>query len=149
MRYVIEVEVYDDGDLLTVDIPDFNATTQGEDLCDAIGMATDLVIALLEDRILTGGVLPAPSPLGRSPRFGGTIVVIAVDVSRASIPAVSASKAAELLGVSRARVSQLLRSGRLEGYREGRDTFVTRASLRARIDEAPTAGRPRKTPAHS
>ena len=57
-----------------------------------------------------------------------------------------ASEAALALGVSRPRISQMIKSGRLEGYTKGRATFVTTESVRARLADHPTAGRPRKSP---
>lgn len=49
-----------------------------------------------------------------------------------------------MLGVSRGRVSQMLAAGQLEGFRRGRATFVTRESVKARLVEAPKAGRPHR-----
>ena len=49
-----------------------------------------------------------------------------------------------MLGVSRGRVSQMLAAGQLEGFRRGRAMFVTRESVKARLAEAPKAGRPHR-----
>ena len=67
-----------------------------------------------------------------------------MEASLDTVPAVTASEAAELLGVSRARVSQMLKSGLLMGSRKGRDSFITRYSVDARLREKPKAGRPKK-----
>ena len=74
----------------------------------------------------------------------GRILLVAVEASLDTVPAVTASEAAELLGVSRARVSQMLKSGLLMGFRKGRDSFITRYSVDARLREKPKAGRPKK-----
>ena len=63
----------------------------------------------------------------------GRILLVAVEASLDTVPAVTASEAAELLGVSRARVSQMLKSGLLMGFRKGRDSFITRYSVDARL----------------
>ena len=49
-----------------------------------------------------------------------------------------ATEAAALLGVSRPRITQLISAGGLEGYRQGRNTYVTKASIQARLDERPS-----------
>ena len=67
-----------------------------------------------------------------------------MEASLDTVPAVTASEAAELLGVSRARVSQMLKAGLLMGFRKGRDSFITRYSVDARLREKPKAGRPKK-----
>jgi excisionase family DNA binding protein len=71
-------------------------------------------------------------------------MVIAVSTSLNEIDAVRASEAAELLGVSRARVSHMIRDNLLEGFRRGRDSYVTRDSVNARLADPRPAGRPRK-----
>ena len=107
---------------------------------------------------------PLPElPIGNFPKGGGRILLVAVEAdaqpqssfaygSLTGIPAVdpdappvvSASQAAELLGVSRSRISQMTRSGALEGFRRGRDAFVTVASIEARLAQPPRRGRPKR-----
>lgn len=60
---------------------------------------------------------------------------------------VSAAEAARRLKVSAGRVTQMLDAGLLEGYREGRRTFVSVASIEHRLAESPKPGRPRKSAA--
>lgn len=60
-------------------------------------------------------------------------------------PVVSAAQAAHELGVSARRVTHMLDAGLLEGYRTGKRTFVTTASIAARKAAPRQAGRPRKT----
>lgn len=57
---------------------------------------------------------------------------------------VSATEAAEMLGVNRARVNQLLNSGQLEGCKVGNTWQVYRYSVEARLIEKPKGGRPKK-----
>ena len=59
---------------------------------------------------------------------------------------VSAAEALRMLGVSAGRVTHLLDSDNLQGYRRGRRTYVTVESIEKRAASHPSAGRPR---AHS
>ena len=72
--------------------------------------------------------------LGNEPEHGGRVILVGVDVTRDAIPTVSASEAAERLGVSRPRVTQMLASGALVGWRDGRNTRVTVDSVNARLE---------------
>ena len=56
---------------------------------------------------------------------------------------VSASQAAQDLGVSRGRVTQMMDAGILEGFRSGRSTYITVESINARKLSTPKAGRPK------
>lgn len=90
-----------------------------------------------------GAQLPAPT-FDNAPKHGGHVGVVAVETSLEAVDCVTASEAAEMLGVSRGRVSQMLAAGQLEGWRRGASTFVTRASVHARLTERPHPGRPCK-----
>lgn len=57
---------------------------------------------------------------------------------------ISAAEAARRLGVSPGRVTRLLDSGRLDGYRSGRNTWIIVASVEKRLAEEHPAGRPRR-----
>ena len=117
--------------------------TQGRDAAEAARMAADWLRGEVEHALMAGRELPAPT-FGNAPRHGGSVGVVAVDASLEAVDTVLASEAADMLGVTRGRVSQMLRSGQLEGFQRGRSTFVTRASVQARLSEAPRAGRPRR-----
>ncbi len=117
--------------------------TQGRDVADAARMAADWLRGEVEHALMTGGELPAPT-FGNAPEHGGTVGVVAVEASLEAMDTVLASEAAQMLGVSRGRVSQMIKAGQLEGFQKGRSTFVTRDSVNARLAEAPRAGRPRR-----
>lgn len=57
---------------------------------------------------------------------------------------VSAAEASRRLGVSPGRITHMLDAGVLDGYREGRRTWISVASIEKRLSETPKAGRPRK-----
>lgn len=117
--------------------------TQGRDMAQAVRMAADWLKGEVEHSLMNGMPLPSPT-FGNTAEHGGTIGVVGVETSLEAIDTVLASEAAEMLGVSRGRVSQMLAAGQLEGFRRGRATFVTRESVKARLAEAPKAGRPHR-----
>ena len=107
--------------------------TQGTSLEDAAEMAADWLRGTAEDWLI-GGVEPPEPSLGNEPEHGGRVILVGVDVSRDAIPTVSASEAADRLGVSRPRITQMLASGALVGWRDGRNTRVTVDSVNARLE---------------
>lgn len=144
MLYVYEFELVKDGKHIAAFPYDFDGGTQGIDLAEVSEMAADWLRSEIEYRLMGNEEIPEAT-LGHEPeREGGRVVIVAVDVSLDSVKTVSASKAAEMLGVSNGRVSQMLKDQSLAGYRKGRDTFVTIDSITARLAESPKAGRPKK-----
>ncbi len=107
--------------------------TQGVSLNDAAEMAADWLRGTAEDWLIRGVEPPEPT-FGNEPEHGGRVILIGVEVSRDAIPTVSASEAAEKLGVSRPRVTQMLASGALVGWRDGRNTRITVDSVNARLE---------------
>ena len=143
MLAVYEFEFFDeDGHILAFPF-DMEGGTQGRDPKEAAEMAADWLKGEMEHRLMAGAPLPEAT-FGNDPQHGGRVGIVAVDANLDSIDTVSATDAAELLGVSKARVSQMLASGQLEGYRKGRATLVTLESVKARLADAPKPGRPRK-----
>lgn len=55
---------------------------------------------------------------------------------------ISAAEASRRLGVSAGRVTHMLDSGILEGYRKGRRTYITERSVQARLASGARPGRP-------
>lgn len=108
--------------------------TQGDDYNEACFMAADWLKCVLEDCAMRGIEPPKPT-YGHTPRNGGTNVVIGVEAGLETVRKMSASEAAEVLGVSRSRVSQLMKACLLDGYREGRNTWVTCDSVEARLKD--------------
>ena len=92
---------------------------------------------------ITQGEIPPKATFGHEPSHGGVRLVVSVDATLDDIEKVSAAQAAELLGVSRSRVTAMLHSGLLEGWKDGRNTWVTKASIDARLASPTPAGRPK------
>lgn len=122
--------------------------TEGDSYEDAVEMAVDwlrvcALAALERGAEFRGG------GLGHVPSRGGTVVTLAVNVELSDIPAVTAAEAAEMLGVSTARVAQLCRDGSLNSWRVGSTRMVSRDSIKCRLAARPGAGRPRRASAES
>lgn len=143
MQCVYEFELIEDDGWIVALPFDFGGGTQGVDLAEASIMAADWLKTMLSHDLMEGKPFPKPT-LGHEPEQGGRVLVVSVEVSLDSIPTVSATEAAEMLGVGKARVSQMVKNGLLAGYKDGRDVRVTLDSIEARKKYAPKAGRPRK-----
>lgn len=148
MRYSYEAEFRysDDDGAWYAEFPGFDgsAYADGATLEEAARNAAALLELTICDYLDSGKPLPAPAfhepPLS----------VISVEVDDGAVAAsrcMGVSDAAELLGVTPGRVSQLLSSGQLEAYEYRGTRLVTIASVNARRASAPRTGRPRKAAA--
>ena len=120
----------------------FPGITQGETMAEACESAADLVRETMLDMAMHGEEIPRPvldAPLSH----GGERLLVSVEASLDSVAKVSAAQAARMLGVSRPRITALLKNGRLDGWTEGRNTWVTLDSVQARLDEIVKPGRPK------
>jgi len=141
MRYTYEFEFYP-GEKYLLAVPfDFEGGTFGEGPEDAAISAADWLVETINDYLLRQRQLPPPT-YGNQPKSGGVVALISVDTSLESIETVFACDAAEMLGVTRARITQLLNKGLLEGFRRGRTAYITLDSIKARLEDSPKAGRP-------
>lgn len=143
MFVLAEFELFEDEDMVLALPFELEGGTEGYDFQDAAAMAADWLRAEAEHWLMSG-TEPPKLGLSHASRHGGQVVIIGVSVSLEAIDTVTASEAAELLGVSRPRITQMIKAGRLEGYTKGHATFVTRASVEARLVERPRPSRPRR-----
>lgn len=118
--------------------------TFGDDLEDAVASAADFLAAMVDDHLMNGTELP-PMGFGHGPEHGGRVIAVAVEREFGDIPAMTAADAARELGVSSARVSQLIGAGLLDSWRDGTRRMVSRASVEARKEQGPRAGRPSRS----
>lgn len=146
MLYLREFEFYEDDGYVIAEPFGLGAGTFGDDFEDALDSAADYMRTVIEDLLIDGKEVPKPS-FGNKASHNGRIVVMAVDCDLARVDAVSAADAARMLGVSRARVTQMCKAGLLQSWRDGGKRLITRDSVKARLREKPSAGRPRKSPA--
>lgn len=139
-----EFEIFKEDDAwiaLPLGIP---GATEGYSFNDAVDMACDWLKSYAEHLAIRNLEIPEIER-GLPLEHDGVKVVVCVPVGRECIDTVTASEAARLLKVSRARVSKLVSDRKLEGWKEGRNCFVTRESVVARLNEPkPSGGRPKK-----
>ncbi len=140
MFYLQEFEISEDEGLYISAPFDLEGGTQGASLEEVMGMSAEWLCGEVERSLMTGERLPSTT-MGNTPRAGGRVVLIGVNANLGDIPSCSASEAARRLGVSRPRVSKMLETGLLEGWRDGRNTRVTLASIEARLASSPRPGR--------
>lgn len=141
MAYVREFEFFEDEGMVCVEPFGMEGATCGTDIYDAIDMAADWLRIHVLDALAKGEAFPQGA-LGNEPRHGGTVIAVAIEASLEDVPAMTASEAARELGVSTARVSQLVSAGLLESWKVGSTRMVSENSVLARKAEAPKAGRP-------
>ena len=117
--------------------------TFGSDLNDAVESAADFLACMVDDHLMGGIELPTPD-FGHEPQHGGKIIAVAVSHELADIPAITAADAARMLGVSSARISQLINAGLLDFWKDSTKRMVSKASIEARLADEPKAGRPKE-----
>lgn len=145
MFFMAEFELFEsEGTILALPFG-LEGGTEAPTFEEAAAMAADWLRGEVEHWLMAGACPPSPT-LGNEPLRGGSVCLIGVSSSLEAIDTMTASEAAQALGVSRPRISQMIKSGRLEGFTKGHATFVTVASVRARLAAHPRAGRPRRQP---
>lgn len=144
MLHIYEFEVFEGSDGWLIAAPfDMEGGTQGVDMREVSELAADWLQTEMEHRAMHD--IPFPSAtFGNAPRHGGERLVVAVNAGKDTVPRMTAAAAARELGVSPARVSQMVKAGQLETFEYDGRTWVSRGSVEARKEEAPTAGRPRR-----
>ena len=131
----------------SVEVPDLpGCFTCGDDLMEAIEMAADAAKTYVASLLRHGEQVPATTSRAVPEGCESAYVFFETDGDYV-VPGevVSAAEAARMLGLSAARVTHLIDSGALQGYRRGRRTYVSRESVDARMGAEHRAGRPRKT----
>jgi excisionase family DNA binding protein len=149
-RYIYEVELQPDSEssAWNVSVPDLpGCNTFGDDFNDALAMAADAAMTHIASCAKHGETVPEPT-FGHVADGDGKIVALSFEVDASYIiDAISPSEAAVMLGVTRSRVSQMIRSGIIDAYKVGAETRVDRASIDKRLSSSGRthkAGRPRK-----
>lgn len=138
-----EFEIFEEEGFLVAIPYDLPGATEGKDFDDLCFMVSDWLKMNLEDFDMKGVDPPNPT-YGNKPRHGGTNMLVCVTAGRETVPTMSATEAAEKLGISVSRVSQLVSNHRLDGWKDGRNVWVTIDSVEARLERKPHAGRPKK-----
>ena len=129
-----------------VSVPDLpGCFTCGADYAEAVEMAADAMKTYVAALLADGEVPPSVEHHDRPD--GCELVAVSFEADESYIvdgEVVSAAEASRMLGLSAGRITHMLDAGVLDGYRSGRRTYVTVASIEARMASEPKAGRPRK-----
>jgi excisionase family DNA binding protein len=146
-RYVYETVISpdEDGKGFYVTVPDLDGCfTQGDTVDEAITMSADALETYVGALLFEGTPIPSPVFGHRAPK-GGRVVAISFEATAESVSdVVSPAEAADMLGVTRGRVSQMIRAGVLESYRIDGQTRVAVNSIRERLAKPRGRGRPRR-----
>lgn len=130
----------------SVEFPDLpGCFSCGDTFNDAVAMGADAAKTYVASLLGHGEAVPEPQR-HRCPS-GAEDVMVFFETDPSYIvegDVVSAAEASRMLGVSAGRITHMLDAGVLDGYREGRRTWVSVASIEKRLSEIPKAGRPRK-----
>lgn len=133
----------------SVEIPDLpGCYSQGSDFADAIDMAADAGKTYIAALMLDGD--PVPEATKRDIPEGCECAWVSFEADEGYIvrgEVVSAAQAARELGISAGRVTHMLDSGVLDGYRRGRRTYVSMESIERRKAAGARPGRPKKAAA--
>jgi hypothetical protein len=131
MLYLYEIEIFKDDDYYIAVPFDFEGATEGFSKQECLEMAADLLTSEIQHRLMHKDNLPEPT-IDNSPQYEGEIYSLAIDTGIGAIPRMLKSEAARTLGISQGRVTQLVKSGKLETFSyQGRE-YVTKASVDAR-----------------
>lgn len=127
-------------------VPDLDGCySYGTDFNDAVSMTADAMKCFVGVKLCEGKTLPKPARHACPEGWESVLVSFEIDEKHNEWKeCVSAAEAARKLGVTRGRVTRLLSTGQLEGFREWRNTFVTVESVERRLASNPKPGRPRK-----
>lgn len=144
--YIYEVELRpDEGGGYCVRVPDLpGCISEGDTIEEAVSMGADALKTFVASLIKHGDVIPSPV-FGHETPEGGMVVAIYFETDASYIiDAVSPSEAAEMMGLSRGRISQMIKTGQLSAHRVDKNVWVDKASIAERIASSPRSGRPRK-----
>lgn len=143
MVHTYEFELYPTGSSLSATPFDFDGEVKGRSRTEVSRKAVSLLRREIEQRLLHNAPMPKAT-FGNAPAHDeGVVLIASIDASVDAIDTITASEAAEKLGVSRARISQMVKSGILEGYTKGNASFITCESVERRLNNKPRPGRPR------
>lgn len=146
-KFIYQAILTPDEEGYSVEVPDLpGCFTYGDTYEDAVYMAADAMKTYVAS-LLTDGEQP-PRYTRRDCPDGSESVNVFFEADQDYVidgETVSAAQAARDLGVSKGRITQMLNAGLLEGYREGRRTYISVNSIAERKKTMPRAGRPRKT----
>ena len=130
----------------SVEFPDLpGCFSCGDTFNDAVAMGADAAKTYVASLLGHGDTVPEPQRHHCPSGTEDVMVFFETDPSYiVEGDVVSAAEASRMLGVSAGRITHMLDAGVLDGYREGRRTWISVTSIEKRLSKAPKAGRPRK-----
>lgn len=131
-RYTYEFEIFESEGMWCAVPIGLAGGTCGDTRQEAIEAAAEWLEIITEDAEIWGKELPGPV-IGASLEHDGERVVISVHAGRELVDVVTATRAANMLGVSWLKVRHMLKKKELEGWKEGFKFYVTRASVIGRL----------------
>lgn len=141
MRYVYDAVIERDEDGYAVSFPQFpEAVTFGATREEASRRAAEVLVLALAERIEEGGEIPSQERVAEVLSVGVEVTGDDIDKSKC----LTIDQAAQELGVSAGRVSQLASSGKLTAVTFGKRRMVTIASVNERKANPSLPSRPRK-----
>ena len=125
------------------DLP--GCVSEGDTFTEAVTQAADAAQTYVASLLAHGDSVPRPTKVD-CPEGAESVLIFfeATPDYLVTGEVVSAAEAARRLGLSPGRITHMLDAGILEGYREGRRTWITVESIEARQAVPVAAGRPKK-----
>lgn len=148
MQYTYECELWRGEKEWCIEPFGIEGITQGENVEDVCESAADLLREIICDYLIRGEQ-PPKATFGSALQHEGVRAIVSVEVSLDNVEKVSASEAARILHVSRSRITAMIEAGLLDAWRDGRNTWVSRASVDARFANPCKPGRPKKSATHN
>ncbi|MCI8367271.1 MAG: HicB family protein [Eggerthellaceae bacterium] len=144
-RYVYQAFLFPEEEGYRVSFPDLpECAAEGVDFTEAAAAGAETAKAEIESLLKAGKQAPAASRTP-CPHDAETVMVyFEADEPLREEEVISAADASRVLGVSPARITHMLKSGILDGFHEGRNTWVTKNSVEARKATPAKPGRPKK-----
>ena len=146
MQYIYEAVITPHGEGFQASFPGWDGlTAEGEDFADVARNATAALQQAANDALEKRQALPECAFDAEVPE-GGRSIIISIDALPSSVSLLlTARDASAVLGVTRSRISNMLRAGILEqGHRDGRSTVITLRSVNNRLANPRKPGRPKK-----
>ena len=126
--------------------PELDIITFGDDLADAAFMAQDLLATAISAELKEGNEVPQVGKFGHRCPKGGTLMGIATYAEAADLldETMTAQEAADLLGVTRARIYAMVKEGLIRSMKSGSARLVSAQDVMDRFNNPREAGRPKK-----
>lgn len=133
-RFIYEVAIGRDESGYYAYVPDLEGCFGGGDTLKEVYESISNGLETHIESLVAYGMEVPRATFGNAPDEGESVSVVSVYVDVDVVEGyVTAAEAARTLGVTKARVSHMIRDGILTAYRKGRSTYVTEDSLRKRI----------------